>query len=484
MRKWITVLFLFLATTASAQSITLPTYYPSPKGHYNKIRLVPRAGFFTPNDPCVNDSQIGLFYVDNISNQLQLCQDDGSGQGVWATLTDLWTFQDNAGIDHIYDTALKVDTNFSLGSDNPSLGIGSTDPSDFPKITLRGEDDSKTKHSIRVYDNNGKICWFIRNDSVFGIGSDDFDFDNDGNTEPIDLLVSSNTTNTNNGADGDVTDVKIRNTAINGSSQLTFGEGDPSVQGRNMRLRYHSHPTLNSRNAFEIWGYSGHADNDRPLLTMIRDYNPVAGNYASVIVGYPSSHVPDIDYQPTAILEVHSRGTEDILRMESDPDLSTSTENQQIVMQINSDGHVGICNDSSAVASASSTHALNICNQVRDNDGQITYIPGNMRIDYLAFNSDIRQKKEIENISSSIDKLAQLQTVSFHWKGQENAEKKEIGMIAQDVQKVFPELVTTEEQFLSVNYIKLIPHLIKSMQELQSEQIELLNEIEKLEKND
>ena len=41
-------------------------------------------------------------------------------------------------------------------------------------------------------------------------------------------------------------------------------------------------------------------------------------------------------------------------------------------------------------------------------------------------------------------------------------------MIAQEVQKIFPELVNTDEKgFLSVNYIGLIPHLIEAVKELK-----------------
>ena len=50
--------------------------------------------------------------------------------------------------------------------------------------------------------------------------------------------------------------------------------------------------------------------------------------------------------------------------------------------------------------------------------------------------------------------------------------KQDIGLIAHELQEIYPELVNGEkdgEQFQSVNYIGLIPILIKEIQELKKE---------------
>jgi hypothetical protein len=48
------------------------------------------------------------------------------------------------------------------------------------------------------------------------------------------------------------------------------------------------------------------------------------------------------------------------------------------------------------------------------------------------------------------------------------------GLIAQEVEKIFPELVKTDEEgFKSVNYIGLVPHLIEAIKELKLENQEL-----------
>jgi Tfp pilus assembly protein PilN len=52
-------------------------------------------------------------------------------------------------------------------------------------------------------------------------------------------------------------------------------------------------------------------------------------------------------------------------------------------------------------------------------------------------------------------------------------DKKKIGLLAQDIEKVFPELVTETNDIKSVNYQGLIPVLINAMKEQQSEIDEL-----------
>ena len=47
--------------------------------------------------------------------------------------------------------------------------------------------------------------------------------------------------------------------------------------------------------------------------------------------------------------------------------------------------------------------------------------------------------------------------------------KKKIGLLAQDIEKVFPELVTETNDIKSVNYQGLVPVLINAMKEQQDE---------------
>jgi hypothetical protein len=91
--------------------------------------------------------------------------------------------------------------------------------------------------------------------------------------------------------------------------------------------------------------------------------------------------------------------------------------------------------------------------------------------------SDIRLKENIEPITDAVAKVKQLNGCTFNFK--KNPEVREAGLIAQDVQKVLPEVVyekldrESNENRLALKYDKIISLLVESTKE-QQEQIESL----------
>lgn len=94
------------------------------------------------------------------------------------------------------------------------------------------------------------------------------------------------------------------------------------------------------------------------------------------------------------------------------------------------------------------------------------------------YSSDSRLKTNVEPISGALDKLSKIRGVYFDWiptPGVHDNEGHDIGVIAQEVESVFPEVVTTRSNgYKAVKYEKLIALLIQSNKEL-------LARIEKLE---
>ncbi|WP_172798020.1 tail fiber domain-containing protein, partial [Bdellovibrio bacteriovorus] len=84
--------------------------------------------------------------------------------------------------------------------------------------------------------------------------------------------------------------------------------------------------------------------------------------------------------------------------------------------------------------------------------------------------SDIRLKTNIEKINSAdaLEKITSLQGIYYDWKDQKkNGAGHEVGLIAQDVEKVFPEAVKKNDQgFLAVSYANLIAPVIESIKEI------------------
>lgn len=82
--------------------------------------------------------------------------------------------------------------------------------------------------------------------------------------------------------------------------------------------------------------------------------------------------------------------------------------------------------------------------------------------------SDLKLKENIENISNGLDIINQIQTYKFNWK--ENKETS-YGVIAQEIEKILPELVVESQETKYVNYTPLIAILIQAVKEL-SEKID------------
>lgn len=94
--------------------------------------------------------------------------------------------------------------------------------------------------------------------------------------------------------------------------------------------------------------------------------------------------------------------------------------------------------------------------------------------------SDIRLKKDINNITNSIDIVKQIQGVQFNWISNQ---KHDYGVIAQQMQKVLPESVITQKQGLKrVNYMMMIPFLIESIKQLNNKVQQLQHEIQEIKK--
>jgi hypothetical protein len=83
--------------------------------------------------------------------------------------------------------------------------------------------------------------------------------------------------------------------------------------------------------------------------------------------------------------------------------------------------------------------------------------------------SDRRLKKDIKDAAYGLPELMKLHPVSYKWKdGKDNAEHN--GLIAQDVQKIFPSAVRTggKEKTLTVDYVSLLPVAIRAIQQQQA----------------
>ena len=102
--------------------------------------------------------------------------------------------------------------------------------------------------------------------------------------------------------------------------------------------------------------------------------------------------------------------------------------------------------------------------------------------------SDERFKENVEQVTDALARLQRIRGVAFDWNERYEAlgrstGHREIGVIAQEVETVFPELVTTwgDDDYRAVDYGRLTGVLIEAVKELKAENDDLRARIEALE---
>lgn len=106
-----------------------------------------------------------------------------------------------------------------------------------------------------------------------------------------------------------------------------------------------------------------------------------------------------------------------------------------------------------------------------------TIIPNSLQVNgsvkakaFVQF-SDLRLKTNIEDIQDALNIVTQMQGKRFEWKSSELKEhqgsKKVIGLIAQEVERVLPEVVQKDPDtgYLSVSYTEILPLLIEAFKQ-------------------
>jgi len=97
--------------------------------------------------------------------------------------------------------------------------------------------------------------------------------------------------------------------------------------------------------------------------------------------------------------------------------------------------------------------------------------------------SDRRLKKDITTLDNPLEKLTQIKGVTFNWRDKKRfGEQEEVGVIAQDVEKIYPQIVEMgSDGYRKVKYYLLVAPLIEAVKELKKENEALAKRIKALE---
>jgi len=110
---------------------------------------------------------------------------------------------------------------------------------------------------------------------------------------------------------------------------------------------------------------------------------------------------------------------------------------------------------------------------------KLFFNPSSGTLNATAFNSlsDERSKKNIQTLDSALDKTLALRGVSYTFK---DTDVDSIGLIAQELEQVIPEVVSTgEDGFKSVSYGNLVGLLVEAIKDQQNQIDELKNKVYK-----
>ena len=105
----------------------------------------------------------------------------------------------------------------------------------------------------------------------------------------------------------------------------------------------------------------------------------------------------------------------------------------------------------------------------------------------IAYASDRRLKENIKNIPNALEKVSQLNGVTYDWTDEAEelgfvpqTKHGETGVIAQEVQDIATKNSGVDNEYLTVNKEKIIPLLIEAVKELTAQNKEMLEQIEQL----
>lgn len=193
--------------------------------------------------------------------------------------------------------------------------------------------------------------------------------------------------------------------------------------------------------------------------------NPGSGTaYGNILLATPGGNVGIGTTTPTQALEVNG---------------SVQIDNGQDLIW---------GNWSMGVGAGNGTTALQVYNSSSGAVAMAVSDSGNVTAANFTMTSDQRFKKDVKPLTGQLDKIVAMNPVSFTWNSLAQAhgiveKDRQIGFIAQDVEKLFPEAVrTAEDGYKSVNYSALASPIVESVKELDAKLKEKDAQIEKLEK--
>ena len=150
-------------------------------------------------------------------------------------------------------------------------------------------------------------------------------------------------------------------------------------------------------------------------------------------------------------------------------------------------GNIQLLNGNVGIGTAAPSSKLEVCGNTRiigtlNVSSTVTSSSG------ITCPSDIRYKTNITSLVNPLQKLMLVNGVNYYWKTREFPnmnfnDKPQTGFIAQDLEKIFPEMVFTDDKgYKSIDYSRLTPVLVETIKEQQIQITDITNRLHEIEK--
>ncbi|MFA5320863.1 MAG: tail fiber domain-containing protein [Candidatus Omnitrophota bacterium] len=460
MRRIIIFLMLVIipvpVTFTFAEEMTITTYYPSPNGAYDALNVKRLSVGDTNGDGKINASD-----VSPSSGYLLVADKLGIGTtspyGTLHIANSHWQAINLGGTaDPSTDQGIRGITWGYRSDGNPYYIIRSQYKTYGSYTYSRLQLNWHTGIELGAYYRYGGTRFFNNSpgisgsSQIFSVGDGDNDvrasYDMYVNTAANPLLLSSNWQNYPNGASNRA---EISNDT--GTYKTLMIVGNRSNDGSTRRVsvwdKLEVHGTLSVSGSSSIGG--------EMIGTMASGYGQaryIAGSYGII-------HRND--------------GSNYYILLTNAGDQSGSWNSLRPFRINNSTGYVYVSNLTVNDGIIKSSQRSNFFLALQGDRNMVLYDNGGAVWASGTSTSDIRLKKNVKDIGKVIDKLEKIRAINFNFKDDE-FNKQEIGVIAQELEKDFPELIYTDKKsgYKLVDYPKLTVLLLQAVKDLRAEERE------------
>ncbi len=474
--------FIFIIPCLSQnETLTITTYYPAPYGVYNELRMFPHApATVTCND--ANPNNEGYMFYDSTpaTRGLYVCSWNGA-QLAWQSATGYWAIDVNNDIHNTNTGNVNIMRNLqvptttnvggnifgviysganpfihNLGTDNTLVGVNAGN------LTMAG--DGNTAVGSRAL--TAITAAGARLNTAVGVDTLIANFNTSGNT-----AVGYSALRANTGAIN--TAVGLEALRNNGSGSQNVAIGDNALQN-NTTGQYNI--AIGTQAFRAITAGIGNSGNDNIAIGSTSLERNTTG-YSNIALGSWALNNNSTGYNNTS------------LGFEAGYSNTTGHDNVFLGYEAGynetSSNRLYIANSSTATpliygdfTAGSESVTLNVKNfYIKTLPSAaaaniVYYDSTNGRLSYGLPPSSKRYKHDIRIYEMDLNKIKKLKPVKFKWnKNTATPNKEDFGLIAEDVYKVFPELVALGPKGTveSVDYAKLSVILLKAVQEQQKE---------------